>query len=285
MKRQLLLIIFLLFSSLFLSQLVHAEVEWKTIKELKLQSQPLDFSPSADGKLIFILAPGEILIYSVPQEQVINRIPVEKGFDKLIFTPRNNRLIVKSTEKQTLTMIQLEFSHNIDISERPFKGSKEAPVTIAVFSDYQCPYCARLEPVLQQVLAKYPKDTKLVLKHFPLPMHKFARKASAATLAAAKQGKFWQFHEETFKNLRTLNDAKVQKIAQELGLNLEQFNNDLKDPAIQKRINEDINNGRQAGVRGTPAIFVNGKRLKNRSLAGFQRLIELELKKNSTTTR
>ncbi|OAD21241.1 DSBA oxidoreductase [Candidatus Thiomargarita nelsonii] len=182
-------------------------------------------------------------------------------------------------------MIQLEFIQKIDISERPFKGSKEAPVTIAVFSDYQCPYCARLEPVLQQVLNKYPKDIKIVLKHFPLPMHKFARKASAATLAAAKQGKFWQFHEETFKNLRTLNDAKVQKIAQELGLNLEQFNNDLKDPAIQKRINEDINNGRQAGVRGTPAIFVNGKLLKNRSLAGFQRLIELELKKTSTTSR
>jgi protein-disulfide isomerase len=137
----------------------------------------------------------------------------------------------------------------------------------------------RLEPLLQQVLEKNPKDIKLVIKHFPLNMHKFARKASVAALAADTQGKFWEFHNKLFENLKSLNDAKVQEIAKELGLDLNQFNQDMKDPKIQNLINRDLMNGQQAGVRGTPTIFVNGKMLLNRSLQGFQQMIEAELTK------
>ncbi len=129
------------------------------------------------------------------------------------------------------------------------------------------------------MLEKYPRDVKLVMKHYPLPMHNFARKAAIAALAAAKQGKFWEMHEKLYANQKDLSDAKVEAIARELGLNMEQFNQDLKDPAIGSLIDRDMNNARQANVRGTPTIFVNGKVLSQRSLPGFQQVIESELKK------
>ena len=110
-------------------------------------------------------------------------------------------------------------------------------------------------------------------------MHSYARKASVAALAAAKQSKFWEMHKMLFEHQRDLNDAKVQEIAGKLGLNMGQFNRDLKDPAIEALIERDMNNGQQYGVRGTPTIFVNGKQLNQRSLPGFQQAIDEELKK------
>ncbi len=110
-------------------------------------------------------------------------------------------------------------------------------------------------------------------------MHNYAKKAAVAALAAGKQGKFWNMHEKLFANQRDLSDSKVEMIAQEIGLNLEQFNKDLKDPAIASLIDRDINNGRQVNVQGTPTIFVNGKLFVNqRSLQGFQQVIDAKLK-------
>jgi protein-disulfide isomerase len=129
------------------------------------------------------------------------------------------------------------------------------------------------------VLEKYPKEVKLVMKHFPLPMHDFARKAAFAALAAAKQGKFWEFHERLYSNQSSLNETKIQEIAKELNLDIEKFNQDLKDQTIEPLIDRDIKDGQEEGVRGTPTIFINGKLLSNRSIQGFQQAIENELKK------
>ena len=129
------------------------------------------------------------------------------------------------------------------------------------------------------MLEKYPTDVKLVLKHYPLAIHDYARKASTAALAAAKQGKFWEIHEKLFANQNDLSDTKVEVIAGEIGLDMERFNKDLKDPAIAALIDRDLNDGRHANIPGTPAVFVNGKLLNQRSLQGFQQAIEAELKK------
>jgi protein-disulfide isomerase len=86
-------------------------------------------------------------------------------------------------------------------------------------------------------------------------------------------------HEKLFANQKQLSDAKVEEIAKELGLNMEQFDPDLKDPEMQARIDRDLKNGQQANVRGTPTIFLNGKQLNQRSLPGFQQAIDAELKK------
>jgi protein-disulfide isomerase len=140
-------------------------------------------------------------------------------------------------------------------------------------------YCQRLVPLLEQVLEKNPAKVKVAFKNFPLKNHKFAQKAAAAALAADRQGKFWLFHDRLFDSYNQLSDQKIQEIAVSLGLNMEAFNNDLKNPAIQAKVRQDFQDGNQAGVRGTPAVYINGRVLKNRTLAGFQEIIGRELAK------
>jgi protein-disulfide isomerase len=272
------LIVFFVVSAGFVG-LVSAELEWTFRKQVPLTAAPLDNAVSADGQSLYILSAGEILVYSLTQNKAINTIPIEGEYDRISVSPKGNSLIVTSSAGKSLKIIDLEFRYNIDVSDLPLKGPADAPVTIAVFSDYQWPYCARLEPLLQQVLDKNPDKVNLVIKHFPLNSHKFARRAASVALAAARQGKFWECHAKIFENYRGINEAKVQEIANEIGLDMARLNKDGRDPAIQKLINRDLINGRQSGVRGTPAIFVNGKRLNNRSLAGFQQAIDAELKK------
>jgi protein-disulfide isomerase len=129
------------------------------------------------------------------------------------------------------------------------------------------------------VLEKYPKDVKLVFKNFPLEMHPFARKAAAAVVAANRQGKFWEYHHKLFGNMSSLNDQKLTEIAKGLDLNMDKFNKDTNDPDLQAIIQKDVRNGIAAGVTGTPTIFVNGKTVTNRSIQGFQDMIDAELKK------
>lgn len=132
-------------------------------------------------------------------------------------------------------------------------------------------------PLLEQVLEKNPKTVKIVFKNFPIRSHKFAAQAAVAALAADRQGKFWEFHDELFNNYNRLNEEKVQEIAAKLKLNKAQFEKDRKDPLLLEQVRHDFNEGIQAGVRGVPAVFVNGRKLKDRSLKGFQALIDKEL--------
>jgi protein-disulfide isomerase len=129
------------------------------------------------------------------------------------------------------------------------------------------------------LLDKYPKDVKLVLKNFPLPMHPFARKAAAAALAANNQGKYWECSRKLFENYASLSDDKIQDIARQLGLDMEKFNRDLTDASTQALINKDMSDAEKASLQGTPTIFVNGKALKNRGPNEFQEMIETELKR------
>jgi len=130
------------------------------------------------------------------------------------------------------------------------------------------------------VLGQYPNDVKLVFKNFPLTsIHKSAMKASLAALAANQQGKFWEYHTELFKNFNKLSDEKFDEIAQSVGLNMEQFKEDLENPALTALVQRDLGDGGKAGVRGTPTIFINGRLLKQRSLPGFKQVIDAELAK------
>jgi len=130
------------------------------------------------------------------------------------------------------------------------------------------------------VLEQYPKDVKLVFKNFPLTrIHKFSMNAALASLAANQQGKFWEFHNELFKNYNQLSDAKIDEIAQAVGLNMEQFKKDMQSPALAALVQRDLQDGAQAGVRGTPTIFINGRLLQQRNLEGFKQMIDQELEK------
>jgi protein-disulfide isomerase len=129
------------------------------------------------------------------------------------------------------------------------------------------------------VLEKYPQDVKLVHKNFPLRNHKFAMNAAKAALAAHRQGRFWDYHHKLLENYKQLNGAAFKELATELGLDLERFNRDMNDPSIQRLIYRDFKEGRDAGIRGIPAVFINGKLLKNTKGPGFQRMIDAELQK------
>lgn len=133
-------------------------------------------------------------------------------------------------------------------------------------------------PLLEQVLEKNPGTVKIVFKNFPIRSHRFAREAAVAALAADRQGKFWEFHDELFKNYNGLNEEKIQEIATTLKLNKAQFEKDRKDPLLLEQIDHDVAEANQAGVNSVPTVFINGRRLKQRSLDGIQELIDRELK-------
>ena len=131
------------------------------------------------------------------------------------------------------------------------------------------------------MLEQYPKDVRIVTKEFPLPMHKYARKAAAAALAAGEQGKYWEYHDKLLENYNRLSDQKFIDIAREIGLDVEAFRKSMADPRHQRTITRDIQEGRRAGVTGTPTVFIQGRRLQNRSLPGFRELIEAVLRKEA----
>lgn len=135
-------------------------------------------------------------------------------------------------------------------------------------------------PLFEQVLEKYPDSVKIVYKHFPLSFHKQALPAALASMAAAEQGRFWQYHDLLFLNQNSLGAEKYLEIAGELGLDLDKFSLDMMRPSLRKKIEQDAADGKEAGVSGTPTIFVNGRLLKNRDFESISRLIDSELAKD-----
>lgn len=150
--------------------------------------------------------------------------------------------------------------HEIPVNGSPTSGPANAPITIVEFSDFECPYCAKRVPELQRIMAKFPNKVKVVFKHFPLSFHKNAPPAHAASIAAQKQGKFWQYRFQLAPFYRNLNEAKFLKVARDLGLDMEKFKKDMQlAGANQAKIDQDMALGAQVGVRGTPTFYVNGK--------------------------
>ena len=118
-------------------QFIYAEIDLTLIKQTNLDVQPLDVATSADGELIFVLARGEILVYSISEAKVANRISIDKDFDRVTYSGNNDVLILTSSSSKTLKIIQVDFIYDISLDGLPFKGPADAAVTIAVFDDYQ----------------------------------------------------------------------------------------------------------------------------------------------------
>jgi protein-disulfide isomerase len=132
------------------------------------------------------------------------------------------------------------------------------------------------------VLEKYPGKVRLLFKNFPLRNHKLARPAAMAALAAENQGRFWEYHDKIFENYRNISEKLLSDTARDMGLNIDQFEKDRKDIKTSNIINRDLQEGNRIGVRGTPTIFINGKRLGQRSLTAFSTAIESELEAASS---
>lgn len=253
-----------------------AELEWQMLATQKFDKAPLDvvISPS-DSRIIVLLEGGEIQILSpngLPQDSFT--VP---GASSLSLTPDGQRLLVGNTKENALQVIEIAYVYQLPVGKSPIKGAVDAPVTLTVFDDFQCPYCARLVPLLDQLVEAYTGRVRVVFKHFPLQMHKAAKPAALASIAAREQGKFWEMHDQLFANFKQLNDAKIRQLAEAVGLDMERFDQDLQNPAYLAEVQADIRLGQQAGVRGTPSLFLNGKLIKERNPKGLRLAVDREL--------
>lgn len=256
-----------------------AEVKWRIDKTLTLEQEPVDTAASANGKWMFVLTrAGAIQIYKA-DGTLRDTITVGTHVDGIRTGAEENILYLQSRGKKTVETLFLDFIHEFDLTGSPFKGPADAPVTIVEFSDFQCAYCSRLVGLLDQVLEKNPDTVKLVFKHFPLSNHKFAVKAAIASMVANGEGKFWPYHDELFKNYNRINDEKITEITQQLNFDPKTFEEKTKNPTLLNQVKKDYKQGVDAGVRGTPTVYINGEIVRDRSLTGIQAMIDAALKK------
>jgi protein-disulfide isomerase len=166
----------------------------------------------------------------------------------------------------------------IEPGTSPVLGDPDAPVTLVEFSDFECPFCARAVPDLKQLQAKYPDKLKIIFKHFPLSFHPQARPTAIASMAAHEAGCFWEFHDKAFEatSQRSLSASAIDEYAKSAGCDLEKFKSALEKNAstYEARITEDMNLGQRADVRGTPTLYINGKKVMNRSIDGMSSMVE-----------
>ena len=145
-------------------------------------------------------------------------------------------------------------------SDDPSVGSERAPVTLVAFSDFQCPFCARVEPTLKQVRDVYGDRVRLVWKDFPLTtIHADAFKAAEASHCAAEQEKYWPYHDRLFANQGTLTPEALKQYARDVGLDVRSFTACLDSSKYQARVQEGLDTGAMLGVESTPTIFINGR--------------------------
>jgi predicted DsbA family dithiol-disulfide isomerase len=256
-----------------------ATVESNMIRSFKSSGNPVDIAASFDGHLFFALtSQGQVEIYEANGD-LKDTVTIDGPADRIAASPSGDQLFLSDKATGTLRIMAVNFIQKIDTAGSPFKGSEKASVVVTIFSDFQCPYCARISPVLDQLLTQYPKDVKVVHKNFPLKSHQFSLPAAIAALAAHRQGKFWEMHDKIFENYSALNDEKFSEFAKALGLNLDKFSKDSNDPQLQQEVQADLQNGLKAEVRGTPTIFVNGRRVTAGGLDGLKALVETELRK------
>ena len=124
------------------------------------------------------------------------------------------------------------------------------------------------------MLEQNPETVKIVFKHFPLSSHRMAAQAALAAVAAQKQGKFWQYHDLLFSDYHNLSLEKFEEFARKLHLDMELFQKESSDPKTRSKVRKDYQEGKAAGVNGTPTIFINGRLLRDRSVAGMQKIID-----------
>jgi protein-disulfide isomerase len=212
--------------------------------------------------------PGELAtvssqIASYLQEQERQRL--EQELSARLRTGANIRLLIS----QPVLPIQV-----ISVDDDPARGDANAAVTIVEFTDFQCPSCAAMQPILDEIQKIYGNKVKLVVRDFPLTMHANARKAAEAANAANEQGKFFEYTALLFKRQNALDVASLKKYATELGLDRARFDAALDGGKYAAEVKHDMDDGDIYGVDSTPAIFVNGMALTEMSLEALRALVD-----------
>ncbi len=164
--------------------------------------------------------------------------------------------------------------------EGPSKGPANAKVNIVEFSDFQCPFCSRVVPTVEQILKAYPNDVRIFFRHNPLPFHPNAPLAAEAGVAAAAQGKFWEMHDKMFANQQNIARADLEKYAAEIGLDTAKFKQALDSGAGKAKVQEDLKAAQQIGVQGTPNFYINGRNVQGaQPFEEFKKVIDDEIQR------
>jgi protein-disulfide isomerase len=141
------------------------------------------------------------------------------------------------------------------------QGPADAPLEVIEYGDYQCPHCAKVHPIMRDLLARYGPRARFAFRHFPLvKLHPKARLAAEAAEAAAAEGKFWEMHDLLYTHQDALEPADLLKYAEQLGMDLGRFRRDLEAHAYAARIQRDLAGGVRSGVNRTPSFVINGRR-------------------------
>lgn len=197
------------------------------------------------------------------------RRQLEKALTSRLFNKYHVKVLYREPEP---------FVQQISTDDDPSRGNPNAPVTVVMFSDFQCPACSAVHPVLKKVMAEFGDKIRFVVRDFPLEnVHENAFRAALAANAANVQGKFFDYAEILYENQDDLGDASLKKFAAQLGLNIEQFELDLGNEKFADEIRKDIADGKRYGVTGTPTIFINGVKVRRLSEESFRKSIERAL--------
>jgi protein-disulfide isomerase len=188
------------------------------------------------------------------------------------------------TQSQVETAYRERFAadqvKHIDLTDTPSKGPTSAPVVIVEFADFECPACGATQPVLDELYEHHQGQVRFYFKHYPLPMHQNAEKAARASVAAMRQGKFWELHAVLFKNQTALGVENVEKLAQGLGLDLARFRQDRDSEATADFVAKNRKQGEALALTGTPSIFINGRHFSStgeNQAQDFEAWVALEL--------
>ncbi|MDD2464464.1 MAG: thioredoxin domain-containing protein [Desulfobulbus sp.] len=248
-------------------------LNWSIQTSWSIPAKPVDIAQSLDNKRVFILGDNAKIYIFAPNGRPLGVMPVDPGVNAIDISARGDILYLANEKAKTYSAVDISFNQNIDITGAPVRGKIDAPVTLVLFSDFECPWCGRLEPVLTELLAKNQDKLRIVFKHMPLPMHQYAENAALAAIAAQRQGKFWEMHDILFQ-IKNWTDSTVEETAQKIGLNMEKFHADLVSPEVQAQLAKDATDAQAADITATPSLFINTKPVRDRSLAAMQQMVD-----------
>jgi protein-disulfide isomerase len=204
--------------------------------------------------------------------------PFDKIKPQLIQLMNRQALLDRLRKDQPVKILLEPKRVAVDSSGHPALGSKDAPVTIVEFTDFQCPFCKASEATLKQLRDKYGDKIRLVHMDYPLPFHQHAQDAAKAARCANEQGKFWEYHDSLFANQSKLAPADLKASAKTLGMNSTKFDTCFDSAKFDALIKADQAVGEKVGVDGTPAFFIDGRPLTGaQPIPKFEDLIDDEL--------
>jgi protein-disulfide isomerase len=171
------------------------------------------------------------------------------------------------------------FRAQISVAGEPSKGSETAPVTIVKFEDFHCPFCKQVQPTFNELLSKYNGKVRLVHKDLPLEsIHPQARQSAEAARCAYEPGKLWAYHDKLYANSPKASADDLKSYAKEVDLNVDSFDRCFANGKYKAVVQQDLNEGVQLGLTGTPTIFINGREISgNQPLEAFEAIIDEEL--------